>query len=301
MRPGAGGRAAPPSLPDFADRVLGVVERIPAGRVMSYGDVAAYLGEGGPRQVGRVMSLWGGAVPWWRVIHSDGTPPAEHEAAAREHYVEEATPLRSRDSPVRVDMRLARWPGHSGILDSMTAGQQREEAVPPIPPPRDARRPYRICVVCMGNICRSPMAESIVRAEAQRAGVGGLVEIDSAGIGDWHAGEPMDPRASAELARQGYHGGGHTARQIRRSWLADRDLILAMDEGNLRTLLRMAGRKDAEMGRIQLLRAFDPAAPDGAEVPDPYLGDEQAFAHVLDLIEAAAKGLATRLAETLAP
>lgn len=114
------GHPAPsgPSLPDFADRVLDVVERIPAGRVMSYGDIAAHLGEGGPRQVGRVMSLWGGAVPWWRVIHSDGTPPAGHEVAAHEHYVEEATPLRSSRPSVRVDMRRARWPDPSGILDA---------------------------------------------------------------------------------------------------------------------------------------------------------------------------------------
>ncbi|MGE5290614.1 MAG: MGMT family protein [Micromonosporaceae bacterium] len=107
-----------PSLPDFADRVLDVVERIPAGRVMSYGDIAAYLGEGGPRQVGRVMSLWGAAVPWWRVIHSDGSPPAGHEVAAHEHYVAEATPLRSSRPSVRVDMRRARWSDRSGILDA---------------------------------------------------------------------------------------------------------------------------------------------------------------------------------------
>jgi alkylated DNA nucleotide flippase Atl1 len=113
MRPSGTGWEAQPSLPDFADRVLGVVERIPPGRVMSYGDVAAYLGEGGPRQVGRVMSLWGGGVAWWRVIHSDGSPPPEHEAAARGHYLAEATPLRSPGPPVRVNMRLARWPGAS--------------------------------------------------------------------------------------------------------------------------------------------------------------------------------------------
>ena len=118
-----------PALPDFADRVLDVVERIPAGQVVSYGDIAAYLGEGGPRQVGRVMSLWGAAVPWWRVIHSDGSPPAGHEQAAREHYRAESTPLRNSGSPVRVDMRRARWHGagnaprnprgrRSGILDA---------------------------------------------------------------------------------------------------------------------------------------------------------------------------------------
>jgi alkylated DNA nucleotide flippase Atl1 len=114
--PGEGGHEGG-SLPDFADRVLDAVERIPAGRVMSYGDVAAYLGEGGARQVGRVMSLWGGGVPWWRVIHSDGSPPPGHERVARERYLAERTPLRAGPS-IRVDMRLARWPGGSGILDA---------------------------------------------------------------------------------------------------------------------------------------------------------------------------------------
>ncbi|HKB31374.1 MAG TPA: MGMT family protein [Streptosporangiaceae bacterium] len=102
----------------FADRVLGVVERIPAGRVMSYGDIAEYLGEGGPRQVGRVLAQWGGAVPWWRVIHADGSPPPGHERAAHAHYLTESTPLRAHAAAVRVDMRLARWPGHSGILEA---------------------------------------------------------------------------------------------------------------------------------------------------------------------------------------
>jgi alkylated DNA nucleotide flippase Atl1 len=98
-------------LDGFASRVLDVVDAIPAGRVMSYGDIAEYLGEGGPRQVGRVMALWGGGVPWWRVTHADGTPAPGHERAALARYHEESTPLRSAESPVRVDMRGARWPG----------------------------------------------------------------------------------------------------------------------------------------------------------------------------------------------
>jgi alkylated DNA nucleotide flippase Atl1 len=92
---------------EFAERVLDVVESIPPGRVMAYGDIAEYLGEGGPRQVGRVMALWGGGVPWWRVIRADGSPPEDLERRAMEHYRTEGTPLRGR----RVDMRLARWDG----------------------------------------------------------------------------------------------------------------------------------------------------------------------------------------------
>ncbi|HEY7432557.1 MAG TPA: MGMT family protein [Streptosporangiaceae bacterium] len=98
-------------LPDFAEKVLGVVEEIPPGRVMSYGDIAEYLGTGGPRQVGRVLALWGGGVAWWRVIHADGTFLAGHERQALARYQEEGTPLRrSGDGPPsRVDMRRARW------------------------------------------------------------------------------------------------------------------------------------------------------------------------------------------------
>jgi alkylated DNA nucleotide flippase Atl1 len=98
-------------LTDYADRVLDVVDAIPAGCVMSYGDIAEYLGEGGPRQVGRVLATYGAGVPWWRVIHADGTPAPGHDLAALEHYATEGTPLRSAQPPVRVDMRRARWPG----------------------------------------------------------------------------------------------------------------------------------------------------------------------------------------------
>jgi len=97
---------------DYASRVLEVAEAIPPGRVMSYGDIAEYLAAGpGPRQVGRVMAVYGGAVAWWRVIHSDGTPAPGHDSVALRHYLAEGTPLRSARPPVRVDMRRARWPG----------------------------------------------------------------------------------------------------------------------------------------------------------------------------------------------
>ena len=109
-RPGDDGGSPP--VDDFASSVLDVVDSIPPGRVMSYGDIAEYLGSGlGPRQVGRVMSTYGGAVAWWRVIHSDGTPAPGHDSVAVQHYLAEGTPLRSARPPVRVDMRRARWPG----------------------------------------------------------------------------------------------------------------------------------------------------------------------------------------------
>ncbi|MFN8082133.1 MAG: MGMT family protein [Kineosporiaceae bacterium] len=96
-------------LPDYAAAVLDVVEAIPPGAVMTYGDVAEYLGAGGPRQVGAVMSRWGGAVCWWRVLKADGSPPPGHEREALRHYRAEHTPL--RPSGTRVDLGRARWDG----------------------------------------------------------------------------------------------------------------------------------------------------------------------------------------------
>ncbi|HEY3905448.1 MAG TPA: MGMT family protein [Streptosporangiaceae bacterium] len=98
---------------DYASRVLDVAESIPPGRVMSYGDIAEYVGDGGPRQVGRVMALWGGGVPWWRVVHSDGRFLDGHEREALRHYKTERTPLRtgSDGKPAKLDMRKARWHG----------------------------------------------------------------------------------------------------------------------------------------------------------------------------------------------
>ncbi|MFI5760155.1 MULTISPECIES: MGMT family protein [unclassified Streptomyces] len=99
-------------LPAYAERVLEAAERIPPGRVMTYGDVAEWLGEGGPRQVGRVMALYGGAVPWWRVVRADGRPLPGSELRALENYRAEATPLRlTGDGEPRLDMRRARWDG----------------------------------------------------------------------------------------------------------------------------------------------------------------------------------------------
>ncbi|MFF8608584.1 MGMT family protein [Streptomyces sp. NPDC015346] len=103
-------------LPEYAERVLEVAELIPPGQVMTYGDVAEWLGEGGPRQVGRVMALYGGAVPWWRVVRSDGALLPGHELRALAHYREEGTALREAARSAeghlpKLDMRRARWDG----------------------------------------------------------------------------------------------------------------------------------------------------------------------------------------------
>lgn len=97
---------------DYTAQVLDVVDSIPAGQVMSYGDIAEFLGKGGPRQVGRVLALWGGGVAWWRVVHADGSLLTGHERAALAHYQAEGTPLRypATDGLPRIDMRHARRP-----------------------------------------------------------------------------------------------------------------------------------------------------------------------------------------------
>ncbi|WP_176732779.1 MULTISPECIES: MGMT family protein [unclassified Streptomyces] len=113
---GTGRSDGPGELPEYAERVLDVAELIPSGRVMTYGDVAEWLGEGGPRQVGRAMALYGGAVPWWRVVRSDGVLLPGHELTALGHYREEGTPLREAARSAeghlpRLDMKRARWDG----------------------------------------------------------------------------------------------------------------------------------------------------------------------------------------------
>lgn len=94
-------------LPAYAEEVLAVVERIPPGRVLSYGDIAEHLGTGGPRQVGAVMAAYGGSVPWWRVLRSDGSPPRCHDGVALSRLATEGCPLRPGGE--RVDMGRARW------------------------------------------------------------------------------------------------------------------------------------------------------------------------------------------------
>ena len=94
---------------DYDERVLDVVRLIPPGRVMSYGDIAEYLGMGGPRRVGQALARTYDEVPWWRVIHADGSPPPHKDQRCMAHWRDEGTPLRPAGD--RVDMRQARWDG----------------------------------------------------------------------------------------------------------------------------------------------------------------------------------------------
>jgi len=177
----------------------------------------------------------------------------------------------------------------------------------PLPPPAHpagSGDPYRICLVCLGNICRSPMAGVVLTSELAMAGLGDAVTVDSAGTGDWHIGQRMEAHARAELARRGYDGSAHRARQVEPSWLAGRDLILAMDHRNLADLRRLAGRAGSSTARIRLFgeagRLPDRGGPDGRDIPDPYGCDAGEFGAVLDLIETAARSIAGQLADLLA-
>jgi protein-tyrosine phosphatase len=167
-----------------------------------------------------------------------------------------------------------------------------------LPSPREPGAPYRVCLVCLGNICRSPMAETVLRAALAAAGLDGAVVVDSAGTGDWHVGDAMDPGARAALATRGHDGSAHRARQFQPSWLPRRDLILAMDARNLADLRRMARRQDAD--RIRLFgEAGGLARTGGRDIPDPWGGGPDEFGHVLDLLGAAAPVIVARLARLL--
>ncbi len=151
--------------------------------------------------------------------------------------------------------------------------------------------PTRILFVCMGNICRSPTAEGVMRALLREQGVDG-VEVDSAGIGGWHLGDPPDRRSADAARRRGIVLEG-AARQVRASDFDDFDLLIAMDRSNQRDLLALA--PDAEAAaKVRLLREWEPGAGD-LDVPDPYYGDGDGFEDVLDMVQASCRALLDEL------
>jgi protein-tyrosine phosphatase len=156
--------------------------------------------------------------------------------------------------------------------------------------------PYRILFVCWGNICRSPTAEAILRRQVQEAGLARLIEVDSAGISDEHAGSTPDRRARAEAARRGLDLGDQRARRVRRDDWDRFDLLLVADAPVERILLRQAPSAGARR-KVARITAFAPAerAAGGAalpdEVPDPYYGGADGFSRVFDLLEEACAGI----------
>ena len=169
--------------------------------------------------------------------------------------------------------------------------------LPILPSPRRPGDPYRVALVCLGNICRSPMAHVVLTARLASAGLGDEVEVVSSGTGDWHVGNPMDRRAAAALAARGYDGSAHRARQFEAGWFDECDLILAMDSDNHSEIAAL-GPAD----RLRLFRDFDPRAHDGdREVPDPYYGGDDGFDTVLAMVERTTDALVAALATHLLP
>ena len=153
----------------------------------------------------------------------------------------------------------------------------------------------RILFVCLGNICRSPTAEAVLRALAAREAPELPLEVDSAGTADYHVGQPPDPRTRAAAQRRGYDLSALRARSVEAGDFERFDLILAMDRENLKALRRRAPSHAHE--RLRLFLEFAPDAPE--DVPDPYYGGPNGFEEVLDLVETATRGLLAHLRQRL--
>jgi protein-tyrosine phosphatase len=151
---------------------------------------------------------------------------------------------------------------------------------------------HRLLFVCLGNICRSPMAEGAFRRAAVEEGVLDRFEIGSAGLGDWHVGQAPDDRAQKAARQRGIDISGQSARQIAREDFVRFDLLLAMDGSNYDDLAELAPRN----AKHKIRRFLDFAPHAGTkDVPDPFFGEAEGFDHALDLIEEAARGLLAEL------
>lgn len=153
--------------------------------------------------------------------------------------------------------------------------------------------PFRLLFVCMGNICRSPAAEGVMRALVEREGLAGQVSIRSAGTGGWHAGNLPDPRMRSAAHNRGYNLQSR-ARQVTEDDLHEHHLVLVMDQQNLREI-RPYDREKQHGEKIRLFCEFCTDHQDTHEVPDPYYGGEQGFEHVLNLLEDGCRGVITHI------
>jgi protein-tyrosine phosphatase len=160
--------------------------------------------------------------------------------------------------------------------------------------PALSRTPHRVLMVCLGNICRSPTAEGVLRHLAAKEAPQLALEVDSAGTADYHIGAPPDPRSQRAALRRGIDISALQARQVAADDFSRFDLILAMDAENLRELQAMRPRNSR--ARLQLFLDYAPSLG-RVDVPDPYYRDAAAFEEVLDLSTAAARGLLADLQE----
>jgi len=169
---------------------------------------------------------------------------------------------------------------------------------PLLPAPREnGGTTYRVAVVCLGNICRSPMARVVLTSRIRDARLDDRVEVESAGTGDWHVGKPMDRRAAAALAARGHDPSQHRAQQFGATWLEEYDLVLAMDTENLADITALGSSE-----RVRLFRDFDPRATGSdRDVPDPYFGGDEGFDRVLAIVERSADRLVEALLDALPP
>lgn len=160
---------------------------------------------------------------------------------------------------------------------------------------------YRVALVCLGNICRSPIAHVVLEDRLVRAGLDDRVEVTSSGTGGWHQGEPMDRRAAAVLRDAGYDPSRHRARTFSTDWYAEHDLLLAMDHSNRADMIDQAPTV-AQQAQVRMFREFDPLAKDGDdEVPDPWYGGSDGFREVLAMIERTTDELVSQLPELMEP
>jgi protein-tyrosine phosphatase len=149
---------------------------------------------------------------------------------------------------------------------------------------------FRICFVCTGNICRSPMAEAVFRDLVKTAGYEGAVTVMSAGTGDWHVGEHSDARTIEALAARGYDGSRHRAKQFDPEWFDSLDLVVVFDRSQER-ILRAWANTDQDRGKVQMLLSFDSDQAAQVDVPDPYYSDAAMFGRVLGMIEKSSAAL----------
>jgi protein-tyrosine phosphatase len=153
-----------------------------------------------------------------------------------------------------------------------------------LPPPRPGRTSYSIVVVCLGNICRSPMTAVVLRSKLHAAGLADRTTVASSGVLDYHLGDPMDGRASATLVAGGYEPGEHASAQFVAESFAEHDLILAMDASNRRAIEELAAEA-GDRDRVRMFREFDPLADGDLDVPDPWFGGQDGFDLVLTIVE----------------